>query len=60
MKNYLIPASGIIIVTIILVLINEFTETTFIRDYALIFIVAAMFLGIGLAKVSGKSNRREK
>lgn len=58
MKNYFIPAAGIIIVTIILILINEFMETTIIQDYALIFIVAAMLLGVGLAKLSGKSDDR--
>ena len=52
MKRFL-PAIGIIVVTIILVVINEFTEWTFIKDYALIFIVAGMFLGTGLAKFSG-------
>jgi hypothetical protein len=54
MKNYFIPAIGIIIVTIILVIINESTETTIIKDYALIFIIAAMLLGVGLAKISEK------
>ncbi|MBS0011352.1 MAG: hypothetical protein KFF49_08070 [Bacteroidales bacterium] len=54
MKNYFIPAIGIIIVTIILVVINELTEMTFIKDYALIFIIAAMLLGVGLAKISEK------
>jgi hypothetical protein len=48
----LLPATGIIIVTIILVIINEFTELTFIRDYALIFIIAGMFLGAGLTKLA--------
>jgi hypothetical protein len=56
MKNYLIPAIGIIITTIILVVINEFTEMTFIKDYALLFIVAAMLFGVWLAKLSGKKD----
>jgi len=59
MKNYLIPAIGIIIVTIILVLINELTELTFIKDYALILIIAAMLLGVGLARLSGKKDSKE-
>jgi len=59
MKNYLIPAIGIIIVTIILVLINELTELTFIKDYALILIIAAMLLGVGLARLSGKKDGKE-
>lgn len=59
MKNYLIPAIGIIIVTIILILINELTEITFIKDYALILIIAAMLLGVFLAKVSDKSKHEK-
>lgn len=56
MKNRLFPALGIVIVTIILVIINEFTEMTFIKDYALVFIIAAMLFGFWLAKQSGKKN----
>lgn len=56
MKNYFIPAIGIIITTIILVVINEFTEMTFIKDYALLFIIAAMLLGVWLGKLSGKTD----
>ena len=59
MKDYLFPAIGIILVTIILVVINEFTDTTFIKDYALIFIIAAMFVGVGLARFSGKKEDKE-
>jgi len=59
MKNYLIPAIGIIITTIILVVINEFTEMTFIKDYALLFIIAAMLLGVWLAKLSGKTDGKK-
>lgn len=54
MKNYSLPAIGIIITAIILIVINEFTEMTFIKDYALILIIAAMLLGVWLAKLSGK------
>jgi multisubunit Na+/H+ antiporter MnhF subunit len=52
MRNYIIPAIGIVVVTLILVTINEFTEMSFIKDYALILIIAAMLLGVGLAKFS--------
>jgi len=54
MKRYLIPAVGIILVTVGLVAINEFTELTIVKDYALILIVAAMLLGVWLSKISGK------
>ncbi len=55
MSEKILPALGIIIVTIILVAINEFTEMTFIKDYALIFIIAGMLLGVGLTKLADKS-----
>lgn len=54
MKNYLIPALGIILTTIILVLINEYTEATFVRDYAYLLIIIAMLMGVGLAQVASK------
>ncbi|MEE4108997.1 MAG: hypothetical protein V2I24_06595 [Halieaceae bacterium] len=54
MKRYLIPAVGIVLVTVGLVAINEFTELTIVEDYALILIVAAMLLGVWLSKISGK------
>ena len=41
---------GIILVTIILVIINEYTALTWISDYALILIIAGMFLGVWLVK----------
>jgi len=41
-------------VTVGLLAINEFTELTIIKDYALILIVAAMLLGVWLSKISGK------
>jgi hypothetical protein len=55
MNKKILPALGIIIVAIILVAINEFTEMTFIKDYALIFIIAGMLLGVGLTKLADKS-----
>lgn len=51
MNKKILPAIGIVLVSIILVVINEFTEMTFIKDYALIFIIAGMFLGLGLARI---------
>ncbi|GJQ61415.1 MAG: hypothetical protein SCALA702_04680 [Melioribacteraceae bacterium] len=56
MKNYLYPAVGIIAVTVILVLVNEFTTSTFIKDYAIILIIAGMLLGTWLSKLSDKTN----
>ena len=55
MQKKLLPAIGIVIVTIILVIINEFTEWTFIKDYALIFIIAGMLFGVALQRLSDKS-----
>lgn len=55
MNKKFLPALGIIFVTIILLLINEFTEMTFIKDYALIFIIAGMFFGVWLTKISDKT-----
>jgi len=59
MKKNIFPAIGIIVVTIILVGINQFTESTVIKDYALIFIISGMFLGVGLARIVGKSKDEE-
>lgn len=56
MRNYLIPATGIILVTIILIAINEWTDMTFIKDYALILIIAAMLFGVALTKISSKKD----
>lgn len=58
MRKYFLPAMGIIVVTIILVIINEFTETTFIKDYALILIVAGMLLGVWLSRLSERSGKK--
>lgn len=54
MNKKILPALGIIIVTIILVALNEFTEMTSIKDYALICIIAGMLLGVGLTKLVNK------
>lgn len=56
MRNYLIPAVGIVLVSVILLALNEWTETTVIRDYAYFFIVAAMLLGVWLTYLSKKAN----
>tara|TARA_Y100001933_G_scaffold261076_1_gene314855 strand:- start:417 stop:602 length:186 start_codon:yes stop_codon:yes gene_type:complete len=50
MKSYVVPAVAILLITVVLVVINELTETTFIQDYALLFIVAAMLFGVWLGK----------
>jgi len=50
MKSYVVPAAAILLITTVLVVVNEFTEVTFIRDYALIFIVAAMLVAVWLGK----------
>jgi len=60
MKKKFLPAIGIIIVTIILVAINELTALTFIKDYALIFIIAGMLFGVWLTKLSEKSKEKNK
>jgi len=58
MKKNILPAVGIITVTIILVAINEFTELTFIKDYALMLIIAGMLLGVWLTKLSDRSVKK--
>jgi positive regulator of sigma E activity len=55
MQIKILPFVGIIVVTVILVILNEFTEMTFIQDYALIFIIAGMSLGVWLTKLTEKS-----
>jgi multisubunit Na+/H+ antiporter MnhF subunit len=54
MQRNLLPAAGIIIVTIILIAINEFTDTTIVRDYALIFIILGMLFGVWLTKMADR------
>ena len=60
MNKKILPAAGIIIVTIILVAINELTELTFIKDYALICIIAGMLFGVWLTKISGTSKEENE
>jgi hypothetical protein len=59
MQRKFLPALGIIIVTVILVAINELTELTFVKDYALIFIIAGMLFGVWLTKLSDKSKNQK-
>lgn len=54
MKRKMLPTIGIIIVAIILITINEFTELNFIKEYAFLFIVTGMLLGIVLTKIGDK------
>lgn len=58
MNKKFLPALGIILVAIILIVINEFTELTFIKDYALMFIIGGMLLGVWLTKLSEKSKEK--
>ncbi len=58
MNKKFLPALGIILVAVILIVINEFTELTFIKDYALMFIIGGMLLGVWLTKLSEKSKEK--
>jgi hypothetical protein len=55
MNKNILPAIGIISVTITLLILNEFTEMTFIKDYALLFIISGMLLGVALTKLANRS-----
>ena len=55
MNKNILPAIGIIVVAIILLALNEFTETTLIKDYAFLFIISGMLLGVALTKLANKS-----
>jgi hypothetical protein len=59
MQRKFLPALGIIVVTVILVAINELTELTFVKDYALIFIIGGMLFGVWLTKLSDKSKNQK-
>jgi multisubunit Na+/H+ antiporter MnhF subunit len=54
MKEYLIPATGIVIVTVILIVLNELTESNFVQEYAYLLIIGGMLTGVVLAKWAGK------
>ena len=57
MNKNIFPAIGIILVAAILISLNEFTEMTFINDYAYLFIISAMLLGVSLTKTSDKAKK---
>lgn len=59
MQSKFLPALGIIIVTVILVAINELTQLTFVKDYALMFIIGGMLFGVWLTKLSDKSKNQK-
>lgn len=58
MKNKVLPAAGIIVVAAILILVNELTNTTIIKDYAYLFIIGGMLFGFILARMSGKNTQK--
>ena len=60
MRKKVLPALGIVTVTVILVTINELTEWTFVKDYALIFIIAGMLLGVLLTKLSDRPKGKKQ
>ena len=57
MNKNIYPAIGIILVAAILISLNEFTDMTFIKDYAYLFIISAMLLGVSLIKISDKAKK---
>lgn len=54
--RYAIPFAFIIVMAVALVLINEFTDLAFARDYAWLFITGAMLLGVWVARCSGDAS----
>ena len=51
MKNkFLFPATGIILVALVLVIINEFTEFIINKRYAYMLIIAAVLFGFWFSK----------
>lgn len=51
MKNkFLFPATGIILVALVLVIINEFTEFIINKRYAYMLIIAAVLFGFWFPK----------
>ena len=58
MRKTLLPFLSIIVATVLLVAANELTEWGFVREYAFVVIVAAMFLGLWLQKrISHKASQ---
>ena len=60
MKNKFFSLLGIIVVTITLLAINEFAEPGWAKDFAFILIVAAMLLGVIIAKTLDKNKVKSK
>ena len=60
MNKKFLPSAGIIVVTIILVTINEFTDLTFIKDYAFILIIAGMLFGVWVTKLSDRTKGKNQ
>lgn len=54
------PALSIVVISLLLIGINEFTEWSFIRDYALVFIIAGMFLGLWLGRWNAARESHDK
>tara|TARA_B100001093_G_scaffold502722_1_gene556096 strand:- start:230 stop:403 length:174 start_codon:yes stop_codon:yes gene_type:complete len=57
MNKNIFPAIGIILVASILISINEFAEVNFIKDYAYLFLISAMLIGVSLTKITDKSKK---
>ena len=59
MKKTLMPFLSIAVATVLLVAANELTEWGFIREYAFVVIVAAMFFGLWFQKrITHKSGQK--
>ncbi|MDT8341746.1 MAG: hypothetical protein RQ751_09565 [Longimicrobiales bacterium] len=58
-QRYALPAGLIVVVAVALVLVNEFTDLAFARDYALLILTVAMLLGVWLARRSGKADTHD-
>lgn len=54
-KSLSLPAIGIIITAVVLIAVNEYTENSFLNDYAYLLIVVAMLAGVWLARRGKKS-----
>ena len=57
MKRNLIPAIAIIVVAILLLLVNRYSSTTVLKEYAYLFIIAAMLFGYGIARFFQASDK---
>ena len=63
MNNKLLPALGIIIAAVILLVISESTTQepvhTFISKYAFLFIISGMLLGLAITNYINTSNQEK-